>query len=80
MIKIEWREKHNNGEYYKIESHPFDTDISVLCSKECYERKKSEHKFDDLIAMLYELEIDNDNEHEKEYLIKLLEKFIKEIK
>jgi hypothetical protein len=58
VIKIECREIYNNGEYYKINDHPFDTDISVLCSKECYERKNAECKFDDLIKMLYKLEID----------------------
>ena len=78
VIKIEWSKKHNSGEYYQIDSHPFDTDISVLCSKECYEKNITECKFGDFNVMLRELKIDN--KYEKDYLIKLLRKFIKDIK
>lgn len=79
IIKIELKEKYNNNnEYYKINDHPFDTDISVLCSKECYEKKRLECKFDNLTEILYQLEIDND--YEKDYLIEILKKFIKDIK
>ena len=78
IIKIEWIEKYNNNEYYKINNGPYDTDISVLCSKECYEKKILECKFDNLTEILYQLEINND--YEKDYLIEILKKFIKDIK
>lgn len=74
IIKLEW-ERSYNKKYWIIGNTQFGTDMSVLCNAQYYDQKCIEHKFNDFIKSLYELQINNDNE--KTYLINSLEEFIK---